>query len=149
MKVMKVPTPTLATTRRDWDNLFDRVFRGPMFPEVAPLTNVGQIWEPALDFSETEKEYLVRLEAPGFHKENLDVKFDGNVLTLTGQRELRNDMKDEEFIWHEREEGRFTRSLRLPALIDETKIEASYEHGLLVIRLPKMTPAPKARIAIK
>jgi HSP20 family protein len=120
-----------------------------MFPEVAPLTNVGQIWEPALDFSETEKEYLVRLEAPGFHKENLDVKFDGNVLTLTGQRELRNDMKDEEFIWHEREEGRFTRSLRLPAPIDETKIEASYEHGLLVIRLPKMTPAPKARIAIK
>ena len=48
--------------------------------------------EPALDLSETEKEVIVRLEVPGFHKENLDVKFENDLLTIAGHREYRNEV---------------------------------------------------------
>jgi HSP20 family protein len=149
MKLIKTPPPTMATVRRDLDTLFDRMFRGPVFPELVPLRSLEAAWEPALDLSETEKEYVVRLEAPGFHKENLDVKFEGGMLTLTGHRELRAETKGEEYLWQEREEGRFLRTLRIPAPVQEEKVEAHYENGVLMVRLPKLEPAPKARISIK
>ena len=148
MKLMK-PVPTFATVKRDFDTLFDRALRGPLFPEFAPAPAVAPTWEPALDFSETEKEYVVRLEVAGFHKENLDVKLDGEMLTITGLREFRNEIKGEEFLWQEREEGRFARTIRLPAQVMEEKIEASYENGILTVKLPKLQPIPRARIAIK
>ncbi len=148
MKLM-TRTPTAATVKRDVDTLFDRFIRGPIFPEFARMAEPMATWEPALDFSETEKEYRVRLEVPGFHRENLDVHLDANVLTLTGQREFQQEMQDEDFLWQEREEGRFTRSIRLPAAVEEAKIEATYEHGVLTVKLPKLTPSPRAKIAIR
>jgi HSP20 family protein len=86
-----------------------------MFPDVFPMRAIESAWEPALDFSETEKEYLVRLEVPGFHRENLDVKFDAGLLTISGHRELQSEAKGEEYLWQERQAGRFARTLRLPA----------------------------------
>jgi HSP20 family protein len=148
MKLM-VRAPTPATVKRDFDSLFDRLLRGPLFPDVGPLPPMETAWEPALDLSETEKEYRVRLEVPGFHRENLDVHFDSGVLTLTGRRELREEMKGEDYLWQEREEGRFTRAIRIPLPVEESKIEATYENGVLVVKLPKLTSTLKARIAIK
>lgn len=148
MKLVKTP-PTLATMKRDMDTMFERLFRGPLFPELAPMRTIETAWEPVLDFSETEKEYVVRLEVPGFHRENLDVKFEGGLLTMSGHRELRAETKGEEYIWQEREEGRFLRTLRIPAPVLEDKVEAHYENGVLVVRLPKLESAPKAKIAIK
>ena len=86
---------------------------------------------------------------PGFHKENLDVKFENELLTIAGHREYRNEQKGEEFLWTEREEGRFTRTLRIPAAVDPARVEAMYENGILTVKMPKTEPAPKAKIAIK
>lgn len=146
MKLMR-PVP-VGAARREFDTMFDRLFRSPLFPEMLPMKPEA-LWEPALDLSETEKEFVVRLEAPGFHKENLDVKYENELLTVAGHREFRNEVKGEEFLWTEREEGRFTRTLRIPAPVDPARVEALYENGLLTVRLPKLEPAPKAKIAIK
>ncbi|HSR14797.1 MAG TPA: Hsp20/alpha crystallin family protein [Gemmatimonadales bacterium] len=148
MKLMK-PMPAPVLGRRDFDTLFDRLMRSPLFPETMPLKAWEGLWEPALDFSETEKEYVIRLEVPGFHRENLDVKYENELLTIAGHREYRDEVKNENFIWKEREEGRFTRTLRVPAAVNEAKIEALYENGILTVKLPKTEAAPKARIAIK
>jgi len=147
MKVMKPVLPAGAV-RRDFDTMFDRMFRTPLFPEMMPMKGEA-LWEPALDLSETDKEVIVRLEAPGFHKENLDVKFENEMLTISGHREFRNEVKGEEFLWTEREEGRFLRTLRIPTMIDPAKVEALYENGLLTVKMPKMEQTPKAKIAIK
>ncbi len=147
MKLMRPMAPPPAT--RDFDRVFDRFFRTPLFPEMIPARTLEALWEPALDLSENDREFLVRLEVPGFHKENLDVKFERDLLTITGHREIRNEVKDEEFLWKEREEGQFTRTLRIPAPVDEAKLEANYENGILMVKLPKLAPAPKAKIAIK
>jgi HSP20 family protein len=147
MKLMKL-APPIGVARRDVDALFDRLFRMPFFPEV-PTASVEPTWEPALDLTEGEKEFVLRVEAPGFHRENLDVKYDNGVLTVTGTREFRNEFKGEEFLWQERNEGRFLRAIRIPAPVVEDKVEALYENGVLLVRLPKLQPFPKARIAIK
>ena len=148
MKLIRnVPTPLAA--RRDWDTMFDRIFRTPMLSDMPAMKSLEALWEPALDFSEAEKEFVVRLEVPGFHRENLDVKFDNDMLTISGHREYRDEVKSEDFLWKEREEGRFTRTLRIPAPVNEAKVDALYENGVLTVKLPKMEPVAKAKIAIK
>ena len=74
-------------------------------------------WSPNLDTTETDEEFDIRLEVPGVPKENLDVALDANVLTLSGRREVRKDEANEKYVWHEREGGRFMRSMRLPNVV--------------------------------
>ncbi|HEX9895221.1 MAG TPA: Hsp20/alpha crystallin family protein [Gemmatimonadales bacterium] len=146
MKLMKAaPMPAL---RREFDTMFERLFRSPLFPELPVLTAEAG-WEPALDLTEAEKEFLVRLEVPGFHRENLDVKYESGVLTIAGTREFRTELKGEEFLWQERAEGRFVRSIRIPAPVIEGEVVATYENGVLTVKLPKHQPTAKAKIAIK
>lgn len=148
MKPGKTVMP-MVTPRRELETMFERLFRSPLFPEGFPGKGLEEAWAPALDLSETEQAFVARVEVPGFHKENLDVKFENDLLTVSGQRESRSEAKDEDFLWTEREEGRFVRAVRIPAPIDPGRIEALYEDGLLTVKLPKVAPTPKARIAIK
>ena len=128
------------------DRLFDRCFgRAGFVPEMRVFENV---WAPSVDVTETEKEFVVRLEAPGVNKENMDVALEGNMLTISGRREFRKDEETEEYIWKEREAGKFVRSLRMPKPVVEGKVTATYEDGVLTVRLMKTEPAVKNRIAI-
>jgi HSP20 family protein len=146
MKLMKVPRPAVHTPRAELEHIFDR-FLTPALLRDAPLIETE--WAPALDFSEMDNEYIVRLEAPGVHRENLDVNLEGQMLTLTGKREVRRDLESEDFIWKEREEGHFVRSIRLPKAVDMDKVVAAYQDGVLIVHLPKLEPAVKSKIAIK
>lgn len=152
MKVMKA-APIVGKVKEDIDRLFDRFFTSPFMTEpffpafdaVEPVTT----WLPVFDLAENEKEYLVRLEVPGMHRENLDITLRENLLTITGKREVTQEQKTEIYLWKEREFGRFTRSIRLPMPVVENKIEALYQDGVLVVRLPKAEPTPANKILIK
>lgn len=143
--------PALTRIRTDMDRMIDRMFGGPFFAEVAPSRIVAPAaeWEPRLDLSETDAEYLVRLEVPGAYRENLDVAVEGDLLTLSGKREFRKEGKGEHYLWEELEEGQFTRLLRLPGQVVADKVEANYADGILTVHLPKLAPSAKSRIAIK
>ena len=71
------------------------------------------------------------------------------MLTVTGKREVSQEQKAETYLWKEREFGRFVRSMKLPTQVVENKIEALYQDGVLVVRLPKTVPAPANKILIK
>lgn len=146
MKLMQRKS-AFPAMRPEFERLFDRFFQTPLWPLATP--RMETMWEPVLDFSETAKEYIVRLEIPGVTRDDLDVNLDGNLLTLSGKRELHKEEKGEDFLWEEREEGRFMRTLRLPGAVQEGKIEATYADGVLMVKLPKAEPAAKSRIAIK
>ena len=146
MKLMKAPA-RYPKARPEIERFIDRMFGAPFFE--FPDTTLETEWSPSLDCTETDKDFVVRLEAPGVHKENLDVNLEGNMLTLTGKREFQTEQKEEEYIWREREEGRFVRSLRLPKPVAAKDISAIYENGVLTVRLPKQEPALKSKIAIK
>ena len=147
MKLMK-PTPTLATMKQDLDRVFERFFEPTFWPLTTPKSYEA-MWEPTLDLSETEKEFIVRLEAPGMARDDFDVDLDRNLLTLSGKRELRKEEKGEDYLWQERQEGRFVRTIRLPAPVQEGKVEAAYTDGVLLVKLPKAIQTPKTKIAIK
>lgn len=139
--------PVFSGIRRDMDRFFDRLFE-PRLPGFE-ATPVEATWMPSLDFSENDKEYLVRIEVAEIPKENLDVSLDGNVLMISGHRETNEERKTERYIWREREEGTFQRSVRIPHAVMDADINAVCHDGVLTVRIPKASKEVKNKILIK
>ena len=146
MKLAKL-NPILGNVEKI-DRLFDPFLTGPLFPEFAVKGFEGT-WLPTLDLAENDAAYMVRIEVPGMPKENLDVKLTGEVLTITGHREAVKEVPGENFLYRERETGKFVRTIRLPAHVVEGKIEAHYTDGVLNVTLPKAAPEVRSKITIK
>jgi HSP20 family protein len=147
MKLTKPNTTTSTIVREDFENLFDRFFGRGL--SGAPARVFDTMWVPSLDFSEDEKNYIVRLEAPGIPKDDLEVNLEGQILTISGRRNFEKEEQNEEYFWREREQGRFVRTVRLPSAVDASKVEATYDNGVMAIRLPKAQGSTKSRITIK
>lgn len=147
MKLMQT-NPTLGTVKQDFDRVFDRFFE-PTFWPLGKARTMESMWEPTLDLSETEKEFVIRLEAPAMARDDFDVDLDRNLLTLSGKRELHKVEQGEEYLWLERQEGRFVRTIRLPGQVQENKVEAAYVDGVLTVRLPKAVESAKTKVTIK
>jgi HSP20 family protein len=146
MKLTK-PNNTTTIVREDLENLFDRFFGRGL--SGAPARVFDAMWVPSLDFSEDEKNYIVRLEAPGIPKDDLEVNLEGQLLTISGRRHFEKEEQTEEYFWREREQGRFVRTVRLPSAVNAAKVEATYDNGVMTIRLPKADGGTKNRITIK
>ena len=158
MKVAKVTrgAPLIGQVKDDIDRVFDRFFARPFLSEpitpefpFEPMNEALGEWAPRLDLTETEKEYDIRCEVPGIHKENLDINLSGNMLRITGHRDAMQETKDEMYLYREREVGRFVRTLKLPLAVDAGNIEAAYQDGILTIRVPKAPAAMAKKILIK
>ncbi len=142
--------PMTTSAKRNVEEFVDRIFRAPLAGmDFGPLGRMAEGFSPPLDLVESEKEFVLRLEVPGIPRENLDVNLVGETLTLSGHREKVERQSTESMLWEEREEGRFTRTVKLPQAVDATKIEALCQDGVLTVHLPKATPAAKSRIVIK
>ena len=155
-KVTRAAAPVIGQVKDDIDRVFDRFFAAPVFGETflpafpfEQMGTVGGVWTPMLDLTETDKEYVIRCEVPGIHKENLDLNLTGNVLRITGHKEAVQEGKGETYLYREREVGKFARTLKLATLVEEGKIDAAYQDGILTIRLPKVEAAPAKKILIK
>lgn len=122
--------------RREIDRLFD-----DMYGNVSPRTG----WTPAVDVREDEKELTILAELPGLRMEDVEVTCDNGVLTIRGEKsEERKEGDDRRYHLVERTYGSFTRSFQLPQGVDESKIEGSFENGILTVRIPKAAlPQPK------
>jgi HSP20 family protein len=137
----------------EFDRVFDRLLvprflTEPLLPPF-PFETTGAEWIPVMDMVETANEYIVRLEVPGFHKENLDINLTGELLTVTGKREIAPEVEGEGYLVRERAIGKFVRTIRLPAQVAEKKVTAEYRDGMLVLYLPKEIAAPATKILIK
>ena len=106
-------------------------------------------WAPSIDMYEKEDSFIVRAELPGVNKEDVDISMSGDTLTIKGERKAPADVKAEEYECCEVCYGSFSRSITMPAAVDSDKIEATYENGILEIRLPKMKEAKPAKVQIK
>lgn len=152
---MRVATlaPVRGKMGEEVERFFDRFlapgFLAEPFIPPFPFETAGTEWYPTLDLTENAKEFVVRLEVPGIHKENLDVNLTGTLLTIQGRRELMPEVSGETYLRREREVGKFARTVRLPVPVAEKEITATYQDGVLVIHLPKVAPAVANRIVIK
>jgi HSP20 family protein len=136
----------------EFDRVFDRLL-APRFltePLLPPFPyETGAEWIPMMDVIETATEYVVRLEVPGIHKENLDVNLTGELVTITGTREYVPEVEGDGYLVKERAIGKFVRTIRLPKPVAEKKVAAEYRDGVLVLHLPKETPAAATKVLIK
>ena len=148
MKLINTKLPQSMVFAPEIDRFIDRVLGTPFHFNV-PVAPVESAWIPVLDYSETEKTYVCRLEVPGIPKENLDLNLVGQVLTVSGHREIKREQENEAFFVQERQVGRFVRSIRLPGPVAEDKVEATVNDGVMAITLPKLEVTPKSRITIK
>ena len=145
--------PMVGKLGEELDRVFDRLLvprylAEPLLPPF-PFETTGAEWIPVMDVIENAEEYVVRLEVPGFHKENLDINLTGVMLTITGKREIAPEIEGEGYLVRERAIGKFTRTIRLPVPVAEKNVKAEYQDGLLVVHLPKETPAPATKVLIK
>jgi HSP20 family protein len=103
---------------------------------------------PAADVYETEKEYVVELEVPGYDEKELEIEVVDHTLRVKGERKETKEEKDKAYRLHERLEKTFERRFELPVETDTKKVEAKFAKGLLEIHVGK-TPEPKPqKIAI-
>lgn len=92
-------------------------------------------FEPEIDLTETQSEYIVRCDLPGVDKDEIEVSVKGNYLTISGSRDIKR--KEGIYYYQERRSGYFQRTILLPGLVAEEGVKAEYKDGILVIRLPK------------
>ena len=95
-------------------------------------------FRPKVNTRETEDNYHIEVELPGVKKEDVDIKVDGNVLTISGERNVREEVKDEDYHKVESRYGLFSRSFTLPERVDTSNIEAEFINGILEIAIPKL-----------
>jgi HSP20 family protein len=139
--------------RSEMDRLFDTFMGGlPTFPSMfAPTGARGFALTPNLDVKETDKEVLVEAELPGLEDKDISLMIQNGVLTIQGEKRLEYDEEKENYHVMERRYGSFQRSLRIPDTVDEGKVEARFENGVLKVTLPKRAEVAREqrRIEIK
>jgi len=121
---------------RPWESFFD-TNGGSLSPSY------GAINIPAANIIENKDHYEVNLAAPGMKKEDFNIDVEGNVLTISAEKEEKKEEKDERYSRKEFSYATFTRSFTLPDWVIKDKIIASYENGLLKVNLPKAEEAKK------
>lgn len=131
-------TPVFSL-RREIDRLFDDTFS-------ATTEGRRTAWMPAVDVREDSSAFRFELELPGVSPEQVEVTADNGVLTVRGEKGQRSEREDDEGRFHivERSYGSFTRSFQLPQGVQEDEIAATFQDGLLSIRVPK-APRPQPR----
>ena len=134
--------------RSDYFDNFGDVFNGFFRP---PLTHrsVRKARIPAVDVAETDTAYQVKAELPGIRKEDLDVTVDDGVLTIKAEHNDNQEQTENgQLIRQERSYGKFVRSLRLGATVDEETITAEYRDGVLHITLPKAKEVQPRKVEV-
>ena len=138
---------------REMDEIFDRFNRSfgrhPARGEGSQELMTVADWAPTVDISETEDEYLIKVELPGVPKEDVKVTIHDGVLTLQGERKLEREEKNKKFHRVERAYGSFARSFTLPDNVDGNKVTAEHKDGLLYLHLNKVEEAKPKSIEVK
>lgn len=102
-------------------------------------------WSPVVDIYETETEFLVKAEVPEVRRPDIDIRVEGNTLTIKGERKLQRTMM-EGFHRIERAYGMFQRSFILPVSVDQDGIKATLKDGVLKVIIPKKVEIIKQHI---
>ena len=110
---------------------------------------LATISTPSLDLSETENTVEVRMDVPGVKPKDIDIQLNGNLLTVTADREEEKEEKGRTFHRVERHTGRYSRSLTLPCPVNESEVAAEYRDGVLNITLPKTEESKTRKIKVK
>jgi HSP20 family protein len=131
-----------------WDpvRLFDRMVDDVMHGSLGTATNT-RTYAPEVDVRTNADRVLFTFDVPGVKKEDLDITLENGVLTVKGSRKFEPTGAKEQLLLG-RSYGTFTRAFSLPEHLDEEKLSAQLENGVLTIEIPKLQKAQPRKIAI-
>jgi len=111
-------------------------------------TATAGVWAPAMDVWETDDEIVYAFDLPGISEDKISVELEDNALTVSGERERTDEVKDDRFYRFERRFGSFSRTIGLPQGTSEDGIKADYSDGVLQIHVRKPEEPKPRRIQV-
>ena len=133
----------LGFFRNEMDDLLSRFWSGTQDGWLAGS------FAPSVDLTETDNAYEVRMDIPGMESKEFDVKVQGNLVTVSGERKEEQEEKGKTFHRVERRTGKFSRSFTLPCSVNQDEVVADYTQGVLALKLPKCETDKCRKVAVK
>lgn len=127
----------------------------PFSTEFSRLVNTlfdqsqPQHWVPPMDLVEADDHFLLRADLPGLTESDVNIEIRDNTLTISGERRAEHEQRERGWYRVERQFGKFSRALTLPEGVNADAVEASFDHGVLEVRIPKPEERKPRRIAIR
>jgi len=138
------PFRDLITLREKMNRLFEDAFTS----RTEEKDLISRSWSPAVDIFETENELVLTAEVPGIEDKDIEIKIEDNTLSLKGERKFEKETKEENYHRIERAYGSFYRSFTLPTYIDQDKIRAEHQNGVLKITMPKKAELKPRKVKV-
>lgn len=141
-----------AAQLTDVDKYFNTFFRNPLSLMAAPILTSPLREDginPSVDIYNDGDDLVLKAEVPGISREDLDISFDHNVLTLSGEKKQESEVEEKDYHRIERSYGSFSRSFKMPDDVDADKAKALFKDGLLEIRIPRTGADKPKKIEIK
>lgn len=136
---------------RDLMAMQDRMTRliGETLSRIGKEDIVRGVWSPPVDIFERGNEVVLKVDLPEVTQDEIDIRVEGNTLTIQGERRFIKDASEENYIQIERPYGTFRRTFNLPRMIDQEGIKASYKDGVLRIVLPRKQEIQPKQIIVE
>ena len=129
----------------EMNRLFDSFFGRP----TATATGTGsRVWMPVVDMYETNDDLVLDFEIPGVREKDISLSITGDLLTVRGERQFHQELKDDNYYHVERAYGKFERSVQLPMPVQADRVKATYRDGVLEVKLPKAEEVRSKEIKI-
>ena len=123
---------------RDIQSEVNRLFDSFLGRPTATGTGTGnRVWMPVVDMYETNDDLVLDFEIPGVREKDISLSITGDLLTVRGERQFRQELKDDHTYYIERAYGKFERSVQLPMPVQAGRVTATFRDGVLEVRLPK------------
>jgi len=135
----------LSSLQAEMNRLFQSFFDTP---STSGGTGGLRRWHPAMDLVETEDHFVLRADLPGVAESDVKVELEDNVLTVSGERRHEQEAKKGGYYRIERASGAFARTLTLPEGVDADAVEATFDKGVLEVRIPKPAERKPRRVEI-
>jgi HSP20 family protein len=140
------PVRELNTIQNDMNRFFNTFFEAPNPANggAPPLRR----WIPSMDLVETADDFVLRADLPGMSEQDVNIELKDGVLTISGERKAEHEERKEGYYRVERSSGAFSRSLTLPEGVNPEAVRASFDRGVLEVRIPKPEERKPRKVAI-
>jgi HSP20 family protein len=126
----------------------NRLFEDAVTARGEERDMISSTWTPSVDIYETGNEIVLTAEVPGIDEKDIDIKIENNTLSIQGERKFEKETKEENYHRIERSYGSFFRSFTIPHNVDQDKIEAEHESGVLRVVMPKKPESKPKKVKV-
>lgn len=134
------PFQEIETLRRQFDQLFSEL--------AGDRHETDMAWMPAIEFQDSEKQLIIRAQIPGVSPNDIDIQATKDAVFISGEHRYENKAEEQGYVRSEFRYGKFQRVIPLPVHIQNDRVKADFNHGVLTLTLPKAQAAQRQVVKI-